>query len=74
MNRLGARDLRELSSYIPNFVMPNYGSRLSSAVYVRGIGSRVNSPAIGVYVDGIPVMSKSAFNLHTYQLSRVDVL
>ena len=54
--------------------MPNYGSRLSSAVYVRGIGSRVNSPAIGVYVDGIPVMSKSAFNLHTYQLSRVDVL
>ena len=29
MNRLGARDLRELSSYIPNFVMPNYGSRLS---------------------------------------------
>lgn len=30
MNRLGARDLRELSSYIPNFVMPNYGSRLSS--------------------------------------------
>ena len=74
MNRLGVRDLRELSSYIPNFVMPNYGSRLSSAVYVRGIGSRVNSPAIGVYVDGIPVMSKSAFNLHTYQLSRVDVL
>ena len=74
MNRLGARDLRELSLYIPNFVMPNYGSRLSSAVYVRGIGSRVNSPAIGVYVDGIPVMSKSAFNLHTYQLSRVDVL
>lgn len=41
---------------------------------MRGIGSRVNSPAIGVYVDGIPVMSKSAFNLHTYQLSRVDVL
>ena len=54
--------------------MPNYGSRLSSSVYVRGIGSRVNSPAIGLYLDGIPVMSKSAFNLHNYQLSRVDVL
>lgn len=74
IQKLGTRDLREMSQYIPNFVMPNYGSRLSSAIYVRGIGSRVNSPAVGVYMDGIPVMSKSAFNLHNYQLSRVDVL
>lgn len=74
MQNLGTRDLRELSSYIPNFVMPNYGSRLSSAMYVRGIGSRVNSPAVGIYLDGIPVLSKSAFNLHHYQTSRIDVL
>lgn len=74
IQRLGTRDLRELSLYVPNFVMPNYGSRLSSALYVRGIGSRVNSPAIGIYIDGIPVMSKATFNLHNYQLSRVDVL
>lgn len=74
IQKLGTRDLRELSSYIPNFVMPNYGSRLSSAMYVRGIGSRVNSPAVGIYLDGIPVLSKSAFNLHHYQTSRIDVL
>ena len=74
IQKLGTRDLRELSQYIPNFVMPNYGSRLSSAIYVRGIGSRVNSPAVGIYLDGIPVMSKAAFNLHNYQTSRVDVL
>jgi len=74
MQNLGTRDLRELSSYIPNFVMPNYGSRLSSAMYVRGIGSRVNSPAVGIYLDGIPVLSKSAFNLHHYQTSRIDVM
>ena len=74
MQRLSATDLRDLSLYIPNFVMPNYGSRLSSAMYVRGIGSRVNSPALGIYLDGIPVMSKAAFNLHHYQQSRIDVL
>lgn len=74
IQKLGTRDLRELSNYIPNFVMPNYGSRLSSAMYVRGIGSRVNSPAVGIYLDGIPVLSKSAFNLHHYQTSRIDVL
>lgn len=74
IQKLGVHDLRELSQYVPNFAMPNYGSRLSSAMYVRGIGSRVNSPAVGIYLDGIPVMSKGAFNLHDYQISRVDVL
>lgn len=70
----GATDLRKLSAFVPNFTMPNYGSRYTSAMYVRGIGSRVNSPAVGIYVDGMPVMSKSAFNTHFYDLSRVDVL
>lgn len=72
--KLAARDLRELSAYVPNFTMPVYGSRYTSAVYMRGTGSRVNSPAIGIYMDGMPLMSKSAFNTHTYDLARVDVL
>jgi outer membrane receptor protein involved in Fe transport len=74
LNSLGARDLRELSAYTPNFTMPNYGSRYTSSIYVRGIGSRVNSPAVGIYVDGMPVLSKSAYNVHFYDLQRVDVL
>lgn len=74
MQKLGAGDLRQVALYIPNFVMPQYGSRLSSSIYVRGIGSRVNSPAVGIYLDDVPVMSKAAFNLHDYQLRRVDVL
>ncbi|MBM6993687.1 MAG: TonB-dependent receptor [Prevotella sp.] len=71
---IGARDLREMSAYVPNFTMPNYGSRYTSAIYVRGIGSRINSPAVGIYVDGMPVVNKSAFNTHTYDLARVDIL
>ena len=74
LSSLGVRDLRELSDYVPNFEMPSYGSRLTSSMYVRGIGSRVNSPAVGIYLDGMPIMSKAAFNFHTYQLDRVDVL
>ena len=74
INNLKVGDLRELSSFIPSFTMPSYGSRLTSAVYIRGIGSRVNNPAVGIYVDGIPMMSKSAFNTHLYDIERVDVL
>ncbi|MBR5686468.1 MAG: TonB-dependent receptor [Prevotella sp.] len=74
MQRLNVRDIREMAAYVPSFAMPQYGSRLTSSMYIRGIGSRVNSPAVGIYVDGMPLMSKSAFNFHTYELDRVDVL
>ena len=74
MQRIGVRDIRELSSYVPSFAMPQYGSRITSSMYIRGIGSRVNSPAVGIYVDGMPLLSKSGFNFHTYELERVDVL
>ena len=74
MSSIGVRDLRDISSFVPSFAMPSYGSRLTSSMYVRGIGSRVNDPAVGIYVDGIPLICKSAYNSHLYQIDRVDVL
>ena len=74
MNKWGIYDLRDASAFVPSFVMPAYGSRYTSSMYVRGIGSRINSPSMGVYVDNMPLMSKSAFNTHFYGLDRVDVL
>lgn len=74
MSQLNVRDLSQLSQYVPSFVMPSYGSRLTSSMYIRGIGSRINNPAVGVYYDNIPLMSKAAFNNHFYMLDRVDVL
>ena len=74
MQQLNVRDLSQLSLYVPSFVMPAYGSRLTSSLYIRGIGSRINNPAVGVYYDNIPLMSKAAYNNHFYMLDRVDVL
>ena len=67
-------DLRDVASFVPNFVMPKYGSRYTSAMYVRGIGSRVNSPAVGIYSDGMPLIGKSAFNTRFHDIARVDVM
>lgn len=66
--------LKNLSTMAPNFFMPDYGSRLSSAVYIRGIGSRINSPAIGLYIDDVPVLDKASFDFALYDMQRVDVL
>ncbi len=74
LSRLSVNDMRELSVFVPSFVMPNYGSRLTSSIYIRGIGSRINSPAVSMYVDDLPIISKGAMNFHLYQISRTDVL
>lgn len=66
--------IKGVAAMVPNFFMPDYGSRLTSAVYIRGIGSRINTPAIGMYVDNIPYVDKSAFDFNFYDIERVDVL
>ena len=53
-------DMKQLTALAPNFFMPDYGSRLTSACYIRGIGSRINTPAVGLYVDNVPYVDKSA--------------
>ncbi len=79
---LGAQDLADrrvmsikgASALVPNFYMPDYGSRLTSAVYIRGIGSRMNTPAVGLYVDGAPCIDKSAYDFRFLDVERLDVL
>ncbi len=76
-NRLDASQttsLKGLSSMVPNFYIPDYGSRLTSAIYIRGVGSRINTPAVGLYVDNVPYVDKSAFDFRFYDIERVDIL
>ncbi len=66
--------LTDISSIVPNFFMPDYGSKLTSPVYIRGVGNRINTPSIGLYVDGIPYFEKSAFNFDFYNVEQIEVL
>ena len=66
--------LKSASNIVPNFFMPDYGSRLTSAMYIRGIGSRINTPAVGMYVDNLPYLDKSAFDFNFYDIERIDIL
>lgn len=56
------KSVNDLAAYAPNFFMPDYGSRITSACYIRGIGSRINTPAVGLYVDNVPFTDKSAYH------------
>ena len=54
--------VKGLTGSVPNLYVPDYGSKLTSSIYIRGIGSRINSSAVGVYVDDFPYYDKSAFD------------
>ncbi len=64
----------DLSTAIPNFFVPNYGSKLSTPVYIRGIGERSTGQAIGLYVDNMPYLDKSVFNFEFMDIQRIEVL
>lgn len=66
--------IKNLTALVPNIFIPEYGSRLTSAIYIRGIGSRINTPSVGLYVDNVPYIDKSAFDFNYSDVERIDVL
>lgn len=66
--------MKDFSAFIPNLFIPDYGSKLTSPVYIRGIGSKTNAPSVGLYVDDMPFFEKSAFDFDFSDIDRVEVL
>lgn len=66
--------LKELTAVLPNFYMPDYGSRSSTPVYIRGIGAKTKGSAVGFYVDGVPYNEPSAFDIDLSDIASVEVL
>ena len=74
LERQNINALKELSAFAPNFHIPDYGSKITSSVYIRGIGSRIDQPAVGLYIDGIPMLNKSLFDFDFYDLRSIEIL
>lgn len=63
-----------LSSVIPGLHIPDYGASLTSTIYLRGLGSRMENPVMGLYIDGIPVIDKNAYDFDWEGISRATML
>lgn len=74
MEQQGIRSLKSATQFVPNLYMPDYGSRLTSSLYIRGVGSRINTPAVGMYVDDVAYKERSAFDLDFSDVERIEVL
>lgn len=66
--------IKGVSDMVPNLYIPDYGSRITSSIYVRGIGSRMDQPAVGLAVDNVPILNKNGYDFDLDDISSVEVL
>ena len=66
--------IKDLSVVVPNFFQPDYGSKMTSSVYVRGFGARIDQPVIGVTVDGVPYLNKNNYDFDMLDVARIELL
>lgn len=72
--RLNVVTLKGLSDIVPNFYVPDYGSRITSSIYVRGLGARMDQPVIGFIVDNVPYMNKDSYDFDISDIYSVEML
>jgi hypothetical protein len=73
INRHELQSLTELTAVVPNFYMPEYGSKQNTPVYIRGVGAKTKGSAVGFYVDGIPHFENSSFDVDMSNVASVMV-
>ncbi|MBQ5619626.1 MAG: TonB-dependent receptor, partial [Alistipes sp.] len=66
--------LKNMAEIVPNIHIPDYGSRMTSSIYVRGMGARIDQPVIGMTVDNVPLMQKNGYDLELSDIERIEVL
>jgi len=66
--------IKDISAFIPNLYMPDYGAKLTSAIYIRGVGARSSGQSVGLYVDNAPYLDKSAYDFELMDVQRIEAL
>ena len=74
LERLGVASMKGISDVVPNFYIPDYGSRITSSLYVRGIGARMDQPAVGLSVDNVPYLNKNSYDFDLADIETVEML
>ena len=70
----GIGGVKDIVTAAPNFFMPDYGSRMTSSIYVRGLGTRIDQPVVGMTVDNVPIADKNLYDTTLPDIERIEVL
>ncbi len=70
----GVVAVKEAMMDIPNLFMPDYGSRTTSSIYVRGMGTRIDQPVVGMNVDNVMLADKNLYDTELQDIERIEFL
>lgn len=70
----GVSAVKDILTDVPNLFMPDYGSRITSSIYVRGMGARIDQPVVGMNVDNVPLADKNLYDTELQDIERIEVL
>ena len=65
---------KTLSAIVPSLHIPDYGTGMTSTIYMRGMGSRMENPVLGLYIDDIPIIDKNTYDIPMLGLSGMTLL
>lgn len=74
IERLDIVTMKSVSEIAPNFYIPDYGSRMTSSIYVRGIGARIDQPVVGLNVDNVAFLNKDNYDFDLVDIERIEVM
>lgn len=74
IDREGIKGIKDVVTSAPNFFMPDYGSRMTSSIYVRGLGTRIDQPVVGMTVDNVPIADKNMYDTMLPDIERIEIL
>ena len=74
IERLNIANIKQVSEITPNFYMPQYGSRMTSSVYVRGLGTRIDQPVVGLNIDNVPILNKDNFDFDLADIENIEIM
>ncbi len=70
----GVSAVKDVMTEIPNLFMPDYGSRTTSSIYVRGMGTRIDQPVVGMNVDNVPLADKNLYDTELQDVERIEFI
>lgn len=76
MREIGSAGLsspKDFTGIVPGLAIPDYGSSMTSTIYMRGIGSRMENPVISLYLDDVPVLDKNCYDFSFMDIRRADM-
>ncbi len=73
IERLDILNVKRAAELVPNFYIPDYGSRMTSSIYVRGLGARIDQPVVGLNVDNVPYLNKDNYDFDLADIERIEM-